>query len=158
MKTLVIYYSRKGTVKHVAEGIAKALEADIEEIIDTKSRKGILGFIMAGRDATTGNLTEIAPVKSDLSKYDLVVVGTPVWASHFATPVKTFLKQNYTKINKIAVFAVSAGEGQNKAAQDVEAEVLKKPAAQTIISGKDIRSGMLDFKIKEFKELINSID
>lgn len=157
-KTLVIYYSRKGTVKKVAEGIAKALEADSEEIIDTKNRNGALGYIKAGKDAMTGELTELEPIKSDLSKYDLIVVGTPIWASHFATPVKTFLKLNYTKINKVAVFSVSASDSQNKAAEDVQAETLKKPLAQTIISAKDIKSGMLEFKIKEFKEQIDNLD
>ena len=33
MKVLVIYYSRTGNTKFVAEKIAQELEADIEEII-----------------------------------------------------------------------------------------------------------------------------
>jgi flavodoxin len=43
MKTLVVYYSRTGTTRKVAEAIAGILRCDIEEVVDTKKRSGILG-------------------------------------------------------------------------------------------------------------------
>ena len=52
MKSLVVYYSRTGNAKFVAQTIAEQLGSEIEEIKDLKSREGALGWISAGRDAT----------------------------------------------------------------------------------------------------------
>ena len=63
MKTLVIYYTRSGNAKFMAETIAAELGADIEEVIDLKNRQGKLAFPPAGRDAMRGKETEIAQTK-----------------------------------------------------------------------------------------------
>ena len=41
-KTLVLYYSRTGTTKKLATFIGDVLGADVEEIIDTKNRSGVM--------------------------------------------------------------------------------------------------------------------
>ena len=42
MKSLVVYYTRTGKTKFVAETIATQLAADVEEIVDQKSAKARL--------------------------------------------------------------------------------------------------------------------
>jgi len=49
---LVAFHSRTGNTRKVAEAMSNILESDIEEILDTKNRAGIFGFLMAGMDAT----------------------------------------------------------------------------------------------------------
>lgn len=44
-KALVVYYSRTGTTRRLAEVLAKALQADIELVIDKKNRSGTLGYL-----------------------------------------------------------------------------------------------------------------
>ena len=51
MKVLVAFYSRTGSTKLVAEAIAQALNADVEEIKDKKDRNGIFGFLKSGYEA-----------------------------------------------------------------------------------------------------------
>ena len=77
MKILVAYYSRNGHTKKVAEIIADTLNADIDEIKDKKSRKGIIGFLIAGYDATRGKATDINFSKNP-ADYDVVILGGPV--------------------------------------------------------------------------------
>ena len=60
MKTLVVYYSRTGFTKLVAEMIADKLGADCKEIIDKTDRKGVLGYLKAARDAMQKKKTKIA--------------------------------------------------------------------------------------------------
>ncbi|MCD6377573.1 MAG: flavodoxin family protein, partial [Planctomycetes bacterium] len=50
-KILIVYYSRSGTTRMVAEKLAKLLEADIEEIRERKERAGTLGFFIGIKDS-----------------------------------------------------------------------------------------------------------
>ncbi|TFH04736.1 MAG: flavodoxin, partial [Candidatus Thorarchaeota archaeon] len=59
MTYLVVYYSRTGNNRTIAETIAKSLSADIDEIIDKKNRQGRLNWLLAGKDSRSGNLTKI---------------------------------------------------------------------------------------------------
>ena len=77
MKILISYYSRTGTTKQACDELAAKLGADVEPVIDTKSRSGIWGYIMGGRDAVQKHTTVIGPLKFDPAQYDLVVVASP---------------------------------------------------------------------------------
>ena len=87
MKYLVAYYSRTGNTKQLAHQIAEALSADIDEIIDKKKRKGVGGWLSAGRDATGKRDTEITAIKNPLD-YDVVIVGSPVWGSNLTPAIR----------------------------------------------------------------------
>jgi hypothetical protein len=79
MKPLVVYHSRTGTTKQIAEALAQSLNCDSEELIDTKKRSGPLGLMSAGKDAKAKKLITLADIKHDPSPYDLVVLGMPIW-------------------------------------------------------------------------------
>ena len=115
MKSLVVYYSRTGKTRFVAEKIASELQADIEEVVDLKSRSGRFGFLKAGYDATRGNETEIGETQKSPSDFDLIVVGTPVWNSRPASAISTYLKRNDFAGKKVAVFCTNEGMGKEKA-------------------------------------------
>jgi len=51
MRALVVYYSRTGHTKKVGDGIAKELQCDSEELIDTVNRSGPIGWLNSGRQA-----------------------------------------------------------------------------------------------------------
>jgi flavodoxin len=115
MKSLVVYYSRTGKTRFVAEKVASELKADIEEVVDLKSRSGRFGFLKAGYDATRGNETEIGKTQKSPSDFDLIVVGTPVWNSRPASAISTYLKRNDFAGKKVAVFCTNEGMGEEKA-------------------------------------------
>lgn len=104
MKSLVVYYSRTGNAKFVAETIAAEMGSDIEEIVDLKKREGKLGWMSAGRDATGGRETQIKPTTKVPADYDLIIVGTPVWAWRPSAAIKTYLCKNDLSGKKVALF------------------------------------------------------
>ena len=108
MKILVAYYSRNGHTKKVAEIIADTLNADIDEIKDKKSRKGIIGFLIAGYDAARGKATDINFPKNP-ADYDVVILGGPVWNGRVTPAVRTYLLKNRNDIKKSAFFATCLG-------------------------------------------------
>ncbi len=112
MRTLVVYYTRTGNSKFVAETIAAELGADIEEVIDMKNRQGRLAFLSAGRDAMQGKETQIAPTKRTPTEYDLVIIGQPVWAGNPTPAIRTYLNKNDLSGKKIGLFFSDVGLGQ----------------------------------------------
>jgi flavodoxin len=104
MKSLVVYYSRTGNAKFVAETIAATVGADLEEIVDLADRSGSKGFLLAGKDATKGNTTKIAETQKHPQDYDLIVMGQPVWAFAPTPAIRTYIKQNDLSGKKVALF------------------------------------------------------
>ena len=104
MKALVIYYTRTGNTKFIAETIAAKLGADIEEVIDLKNRQGKLSFMPAGRDAMRGKETQIAETKRTPTDYDLIIIGQPVWAGSPTPAIRTYVNKNDLSGKKVAIF------------------------------------------------------
>jgi flavodoxin len=125
MKTLVVYYSRTGKTRFVAEKVASELKAEIEEVVDLKSRSGRFGFLKAGYDATRGNETEIEEIKKSASDFELILIGTPVWNSRPASAISTYLKRNDFAGKKVAVFCTNEGMGEEKAVDRTKALISK---------------------------------
>jgi len=104
MNALVVYYSRTGTTRKVAEKLASLLKCVSEEIRDTKNRKGTLGWLRAGKDATSKKLTKLETVNNDPASYDIVIIGTPKWNRRLSTPIRTYLTQYKDHFKKVAFF------------------------------------------------------
>lgn len=118
MKTVIVYYSMSGNTRFVAEKIAAKLGADIVEISPEKAfpDKGFGKFFWGGKSAVMGDKPKLMPYKLDLSDYDRVILGTPVWASSFTPPLRTFIDENRSALQEksIAVFACSSGGSAEK--------------------------------------------
>ena len=105
MKALIVYYSRTGTTRKIAEAIKNSLDGDIDEIQDAESRSGIFGWLKAGRDAGSKSLTRIENVDYNPSDYDVVVIGSPTWNGTVSTPIRTYITEYKDKLQDIALFS-----------------------------------------------------
>jgi len=110
MKSLVVYYTRDGNTRFVAETIAAEIGADLEEVVDLKKRSGILGYLSGGRDAMQGKETKISPTIKSPAGYELIVVGSPIWAGKPAPALTTYLRKNDLSGKKVAVFFSQGGK------------------------------------------------
>ncbi len=150
MKALVVYYSRSGNTREVAQSIAQEMQCDIEEIHDTQKRSGIIGWIKSAYQANRGKLTTIKPLEKDPSDYDLVVVGTPIWAGFPAVPVKTYLIENKDKFKDVAFFATYGGSGFPKTVRTMAEASGKEPLQKLGIKVDEIKNKACDCKIDPF--------
>jgi flavodoxin len=134
LKTLVIYYSQSGTTKAAAETVAKDMGADVEQITDAESRNGILGFIKSGYQAMSGKASKIGAITSKIEDYDLVVIGTPIWAGRTSAPVNAFMSGFGDKIKAYAII-MTRGNHKNDYAPATEIFVSKcKKSALAFVS------------------------
>jgi flavodoxin len=110
LKSLVVYYTRSGNSRFVAQTIAAEVGADVEEIVDLKKRSGVFGYLSGGSDARRGKETEIAPTTKSPADYDLIIFGSPIWAGRPAPAITTYLKKNDVSGKKVAVFFSQGGK------------------------------------------------
>jgi len=80
MKICIIYHSESGNTRHVAQHIASAFDAQLVEVTDTASYNRLTRFFVLCKMARCEEKTLIEPASVDISGYDLVVFGSPVWA------------------------------------------------------------------------------
>jgi len=108
-KALVLYYSRTGNCRAVAQAIGETARCPVQEIKDLKNRAGFWGFISGMIDIRKRPITDIEPVSVDLSPYDTIYLGSPIWGMRFAPAITTVLERFDFKGKKIKLFAVVAG-------------------------------------------------
>ena len=114
MRILVAYYSRTGTTQFVAEKIAEQLNAEMCEVVDKKSRKGKLAFVKGGYESRRKKLTEIE-VSKPIDKYDLIIIGSPVWSDGITPAIRTFIAKNEFSGKQVAIFMTLKGNDPAKA-------------------------------------------
>lgn len=151
MKTLVVYYSRSNITKEIAKEIQKELNCDIEEIKPLKGYDGKTGYAKAGYESVTKKTPEIEAIENNPADYDLVVIGTPVWASTMASPVYTYLTQNKDKLNNVAFFATCGGSGDESTLKNMAKLVGKEGVATYSATRKTIDDKT---KLKEFTDAL----
>jgi len=151
MKTLVVFYSRTGNTKKLAEFIAKELKADVDEICDEKDRRRkIVGWCIAGKDAMKKNLTKIK-YKKNPREYDLVVLGTPIWVGTMTPAIRTYLKEN--KLKKVGFFC-TCGSDSGKCFSEMQ-NLSKKPLAVFECKDKELEDSW--GKVREFCKKLRNI-
>jgi len=149
-KILVVYYSRTGVTKKVGQAIAGALGCEQEEIIDRRDRMGPAGYMGAGRDAMFKRLTEIAPIKKDPSQYNLVIIGTPVWAFTMSAAIRTYLARNRDKFNSVAFFCTEGGSGGRRTFREMEVICGKQPVAVLELTQNEVLRNKFSDKLNTF--------
>lgn len=125
MKILTVFYSRTGNTKKIAKDLAKQLKADIDEIVDLTDRSGIKGWIFGGKDVVEKNSTEIKFSKNP-QEYDLVIIGTPIWAFSSTPAISTYVMKFKKQLNKVAFFITSGSSTPEKTIDYLEKIIDKK--------------------------------
>lgn len=137
VKSLIVFYSRTGTTRKAAGKISNLLKSDIEEVIDMKKRAGALGWFISGIDAALKRLTVIKEAKNGPASYDVVVLGTPVWAGTMSSPIRTFISQNKGHLRKVAFFC-TCGDSGKAALEALEDLYGSKPVASLELKTKEV--------------------
>jgi len=92
MQTIVVFYSKNGSNKYLAEKISKELLCQIEEI---KPRLNIFLLFLIGMHLG------IKPLKHNIKEYDKVILCGPIWMGKFIQPLRSFIKKYNSKLNKL---------------------------------------------------------
>ncbi|ADU26250.1 flavodoxin family protein [Ethanoligenens harbinense] len=145
MTTAVIYFSKSGMTATAAKHIAKELGAPVEGIVRL-GNGGVFAFFQEIAQSLSGKQPEIQPLSLDVSAYDRIIIGTPVWAGHVSSPVTSFLAQYGGGIQSAAAF-ITHGDAKNPyngVFEQLQTMLGKKLDATFSVSSRDVKTGAYD--------------
>ena len=125
-KALVAYFSASGVTSKVAKNLASAIGADIFEIkpvqkyskadlnwMDKRSRSSVEMNDRSSRPA-------IAERVNQMSDYDVVFIGFPIWWYREPSIIDTFMEAYDFSGKTIVPFATSGGSGLGDSAENMQ--------------------------------------
>ncbi len=112
-KILIVYYSLTGNTQFIAEALRDTIEADILELKPIKELKAGSGtrFMWGGYQSTMKKKPKLMDFDINPLEYDLIILGTPVWAWNISPPMRSFLSKFDLTGKKVALWMCHAGDG-----------------------------------------------
>jgi hypothetical protein len=155
--TAIVYYSRTGTTRLVAEQLAQHLSADLAPIEDPRSRHGVLGFLRSMIEAVLKQEAAIIAPDVILHRYRTVVIATPVWASSVPSPVRTWLKRLGPALPEVALVCTYGGSGAEAVLKELARLTGKVPLAELALREADVRAGRCGQQLGDFATAIGLV-
>lgn len=104
-KTIIIYFTKTGNNRFIAEKLSKDLDADLTELIP-KLNNFFLLLILSGLKIPSS----IKTLSLDIKKYERVILISPIWIGSLISPIRGFVKK-YKDSIKDLVFITVCGSG-----------------------------------------------
>ncbi|MBQ7667940.1 MAG: NAD(P)H-dependent oxidoreductase [Clostridia bacterium] len=112
MKTLLVYYSYTGNTKIIVDIIKEKVDCDVVELKPKtpfleEDYQAIVDKYQSNESSK--ECVEIEDINVDLSNYNKVIIGTPVWWYTITPVLREFLKNNDLSQKQVYAFATNAG-------------------------------------------------
>jgi len=121
-RTLIVYFSWSGHTRTVAGIIKDITGSDMVEIKVEEPYSSVYDEVTARARRELDN--DIRPVLrtrvDNIDKYDTLIVGTPIWSSRLAPPVKSFLAGYNLSGKTILPFCTHGGSGAAQSAGNIK--------------------------------------
>jgi flavodoxin len=153
-KTLVAYFSASGVTARLAQKLAAVTDADLFEIVpETPYTAADLDWTnKASRSSVEMNdptsRPAVASRAADLSRYDRIFVGFPIWWYTAPTIVNTFLEQYDLTGKTVVPFATSGMSPIGRSAADL------RPSAKgaQVLAGRRFSADVPDAELRQWAE------
>ena len=152
---LIAYYSHSGNTKKIAEKIQEKTNADIFRIEPIKEYPNDYRELvnLAQKEKLANFHPELKSKLDNISKYDIIFIGTPVWWYTMASPVRTFIKEYNLENKIIAPFCTHGGGGEASTFEEFS-KFLPKSKVINGLSLYETPDNKTDGKIEEWIKLI----
>lgn len=150
-KVLIVYFSRTGRTRQLAEAIADATDGDLEELRESQPRRGILGWLRSGYEGTYRLSSHPLPPLREPSRYQIVFIGSPTWNHALASPVRGFLEQYGKSLGDVALFATCPQRGADEVLTEMTELLAKAPLATLRLRESEVAHGAA-VEVGEFVE------
>lgn len=153
-KALVAYFSATETTRGLAERLAGAIDAELfrikpkqeytEQDLDWTKKTSRSSIEMADKNTRPAIASKI----KDISEYDVIFLGFPIWWYREPSIIDTFIESYDLAGTTIVPFATSGGSGLD----DADENIRKLSPMAKIEKGKKFDTSVSDAKLKKWAE------
>ena len=147
MKKIFIYYSLTGNGDIVANCLSK-FGYEIRKVITNESlpQNYMLRILTGGYKAMVNYCDVLIDFDNDISKYEEIVIGSPVWNDRLSSPINSVIKELDLRDKKVK-FILYSGSGKIKKAK----EIIYNNFRSEVICLKEPKDNMRELdKLKKF--------
>lgn len=156
MKRLVVYYSLSGNTEETAKKIAEALGADLLQLetVQKMPKSFAAQIIVGGGQVMFNHIPRLKPMDKDVSAYDEIILGSPIWNSKGVPAVNAFLRDKDAASKVTSLFFLSAGGDTEKGLKAITKQLPNLRNSVSLLDRKSKESEENDSKIAGFTEKI----
>lgn len=140
MNCAVVYYSKSGTTKKIAEKIQKKKEADLFLVEPEEAYGNYLSAVVrVGKEKLTKKEVKLKTEISDFADYDVIFIGFPVWYGTLPRFLQEYINKCNFKDKRIIPFATAGANGKESSFDTLKA----------LLPGSKIRDYFYTSKVKK---------
>lgn len=154
--SIVANNNRIGTTEYVANIIKNELNADIRliETVD-KYTDNFDDLVIKNRDEMNKNyFPKIKPLNIDISKYNIIFIGFPVWANDIPMAVRSFIKDYNLSTKTIIPFCTHNGYGVGRSYSTIRNMINNA----NILEGLSLDSSNIQSRNNQIKDWIKKLN
>jgi flavodoxin len=155
-RILVVYYSRTGNTRTVAGELVAALHADVNQLDDSRDRSGVFGYLRCAREALKKRTIDLVPPAYDASSYEVVVLGTPVWAGNISSPLRSYVAAHKARLRQVAFFCTQGGSGADKVFRDLAELCGRAPLATLTVNDREVETRAYAQRLEAFAAAVTA--
>ncbi|HOF99552.1 MAG TPA: hypothetical protein PK438_02190 [Clostridia bacterium] len=146
MRTIILYYTFGGATMTEAEKLASELKADCVRVREKKKRGLFTAFLPGCPQAMKRKASDIEPLGVDLTGYDRIALGAPIWASYPAPAFNSMVKLLPANKEVELFFCSGGGDTSESRAGTIK---LVEDMGCTVVSYRDVNTGGKPKKLEE---------
>ena len=156
MNRLVVYYSLSGNTEEAAKKIAEKLGADLLKLETKKPMpKSFAAQIFVGGGQVVMNyIPKLKPLDKDVSKYDEIVLGSPIWNGKGVPAINAFLADKDAAAKVTSLFFLSGGGDVKKGLEAITKKLPNLKNTVSLLDKKHPDCSENDAKIRAFVDRI----
>jgi DNA-binding transcriptional ArsR family regulator/flavodoxin len=143
LKACVIFYSYTGVTRGIAEGICTSSGCDLIEVKTREEYSSFTAYTTGVLRSRKGACDPIVPEEIDVSQYDLLIIGSPVWAWKPAPAINAAVQALRNCEGKMAVTFVTCCDHPGEALPLLNAALTGRGVdvmAEICLTGEDTKN------------------
>lgn len=158
MKRIIIYYSLSGNTEEAVKLIAELLGIETLKIDTVKEmpKSFAAQLLIGGGQVAFNKIPKLKPIDKDLSFYDEIFIGTPIWNSKGVPAINALLKDE-TVSKKVTGLIITSGGGEiDKCVKALKDKIPNVKYQVSLLDRKHQDYQQNEGKIKKFVEEVNN--